>query len=91
MGVQIALRRGTVFSGKDMSRQAHRPSVVSYAKMAEPIKLWFGLWSRLGPRKHAVGGVHIGATWQVPLNRTYAVTMRPFCQITLTTCYFTEY
>jgi len=31
--------------------------------------------------------VHIGATWQIRLNRPYASAMRPSCQITLTACY----
>jgi len=29
-------------------------------------------------------GLHIGATWQMRLNRLYAAAMQPFCQITLT-------
>ena len=36
----------------------------------------------MGLRKRALDGVHIGATWQIGLNRLCA----PFCQITLTTC-----
>ena len=34
-------------------------------------------------------GVHIGATWQIRLNRPCAAATRPFCEIrpTLTTCY----
>jgi len=38
-----------------------------------------------------VQGMHIGATWQIRFNRACAVTMRFFCQITLTTghhCYY---
>jgi len=31
--------------------------------------------------------VHIGATWQIRLNRPCAAAMRLFCQITWTTCY----
>jgi len=30
--------------------------IVSPAKMAEPIKIPFGLWTRMGPRKHALDG-----------------------------------
>jgi len=30
--------------------------------------------------------VHIGATWQIRLNRPCAAAMRAFCQITLATC-----
>jgi len=40
--------------------------------------------SEMGPRKHVLGGVHIGATWQIPLNRPCAAA---FCQVTLTTCF----
>jgi len=31
--------------------------------------------------------VHIGATWRICENRPCAAAMRPFCKITLTTCY----
>jgi len=31
--------------------------------------------------------VHIGATWRIRENRPCAAAMRPFCKITLTTCY----
>jgi len=55
--------------------------------MAEPIEMPFELWSRVGPRMHVLRGVHTGATWRIPLNRPCAAAMRPFCQITLTTCY----
>ena len=46
----------------------------------------FGLWTRMGPRKHVFDGVHIGAIWQIRLNHPRAAVMRYFCQITLTTC-----
>ena len=39
-----------------------------------------------GLRKHVLGGVHTSATWRIPLNHPCAAAMRPFCQITLTTC-----
>ena len=55
--------------------------------MAEPIEMPFWLWTCVGQRKHVLGGVHTGATWRIPLNRPCAAAMRPFCQITLTTCY----
>jgi len=34
----------------------------------------FGMWTPVGPRKHLglLGGVHIGATWQIPLSRPCA-------------------
>jgi len=31
--------------------------------------------------------MHTGATWRIPLNCPGAVVMRPFCQISLNTCY----
>jgi len=45
---------------------------VSCAKTAEPIEVPFGIWSQVGPRKHALRGVYIGATWRIPLNRLSA-------------------
>jgi len=65
---------------------AQRHSAVSWAKMSEPIEMPFGLWTRVGPRKHVLHGVHIGATWQTPFNCPRAAVMRAICQITLTTC-----
>jgi len=63
-------------------------TVVIPAKTAQPIEMPFGLRIRVGPRKHVVGGVHTVAAWRIPLNRSRAAAMRPFCQITLTTCYY---
>jgi len=84
--VQIGHCERTIFRGKDMSGYARRHSAVSCAKMAEPTDMSFRLWTRLGPRKHVLGGVHSGATWRIQLNSPCAAAMRPFCQITLTTC-----
>jgi len=36
--------------------------------MAEPIEMPFRLWTRVGPRKHVLGGVHTVVTWRTPLN-----------------------
>jgi len=69
-------------------RYARRNSAMSWAKMTEPIKVLFGLWTRVGPRKYVLGGMHTGATCrQIPLNHPCVLAMRPFCQITLTTCF----
>ena len=39
-----------------------------------------------GPKEACVRwGAH-GATWRISLNRPCAAAIRPFCQITLTTC-----
>jgi len=50
-------------------------------KTAEPIEMPFGIWTRVGPRKHVLGGVHIGATWRIPLNRPCAAAMRPVVKL----------
>jgi len=31
--------------------------------MAEPIEMPFGLWTKVDPRNHLLGGVHTGATY----------------------------
>jgi len=36
---------------------------IGHAKMAEPIKLPFGLVSGVGPKNHLFDGTYIGATW----------------------------
>jgi len=43
--------------------------------MAELIEILFGLWTQVGPLKHVLGGVNIGAIWRIPLNRPYAAVM----------------
>jgi len=61
---------------------------VSCAKMAEPIDLPFGLWTRVGRRKHKFNRIHQVAPicfherahWRnlgIRLNRPFAVAMRP--------------
>ena len=51
--------------------------------MAEPIKMPFGLWTRVGPSKHVLGidGVHTGTTWRIPLNRPSVAAMRLFVKL----------
>jgi len=56
-------------------------TVVSPAKTAEPIEMPFGIWTRVGPRKHVLGAVHNGATWRIPLNRPRAAAMRPVVKL----------
>ena len=51
--------------------------------MAEPIEMLFGVWTRVGPRKHVLDGVHIDATWRIQLNRPCAAAMRPFVELLL--------
>jgi len=56
--------------------------------MAEPIEMpFFGLWTWVGQTKHVLGRLHTGATWRIWLYRPRAAVMRPFCHITLTTCF----
>ena len=44
---------------------------VSCGKMTEPIDMPFGLWTRMGGRRH---GRHIGATWWIRFgNRTHRI------------------
>ena len=69
-----------------MPGHARRHYAVSCAKMAKRIDMPFELWTWVGPRKHVLGRMHTGATWRIPLNRSCAAAMEPFCQITLTTC-----
>jgi len=73
-------RRGN-FRANDMPGHARRHSVVSCAKMAEPIEKPCGLWTRIGPRKEVLHGVLAPSG-----EYDRAVRVRPFCQITLTTC-----
>jgi len=57
------------------------------SKTAEPIEMLFGMWTRVGPRKHVLD---VGAHWRHPMNtielNSCAAAMQPFCEITLTTC-----
>ena len=39
-------------------------------------------------KKAILDGGHTGATWRIRLNCPCAAAMRPFCQITLATCYY---
>jgi len=52
----------------------------------------FGLWTRVGRRKHKFScirqvapmcphGRHIGATWRIHLNRPYVVAMQPYVKL----------
>jgi len=68
-------------------------SAVSCAETAEPIDLPFGLWARVGRRKHfsssvftrwhqyAHMGVHISATWRIQLNHPSVVVMRSYVKL----------
>jgi len=74
-------REGAIFKERGMPRNAQRHSAMSCGKMAEQIKMPFGMQIRVSPGKHVLGSVHTGATWRILLNDPFAATMRP-CQIT---------
>jgi len=83
------MRRGS-FEGKGAScGEVVERSAVTRAKMAEPVEMPFGMWTRLGPRNHVFDGAH----W-----RHLANTVEPsvfgsdaaLYQITLTTTTHTE-
>jgi len=76
---------------KDMPGHARQYSAMSCAEMAEPIEMQFGLWTLIDTMKHGYMEMHIGTTWRIRLNRPCSVAMLPFCQITLTTCYYCQY
>jgi len=59
--------------------------------MAQLIEMPFSVMDSDGPKEAVCYmRLHIGATWRIRLNRPCAAAMRPFCQITLTTCnYYT--
>ena len=71
---------------------SRRHCAVSCAKTVEPIELPFGLWTRVGQRKHkfnrirqvapmCLHGRHIGATWRIRLNCPSAAAMRPYVKL----------
>jgi len=75
IGLQIARCVGAIFRGKDMPGHA-KDTAMSCAKMADPIETSFGLSIWVGPRKHVLNGVHVGATWQIRLNRQCSVALQ---------------
>jgi len=52
-GVQVTHGKGN-FLGEGRPVVKYRDSVVSCAKTAEPIKMPFGLWTWVAPRKHVL-------------------------------------
>jgi len=87
-GVQIAACEGTIFRGKDMPEHARR-HCRNFRKLCKNGQADRDrLWTLVGLTKHVLGGVYTGTSWRIPLNRLCAAAMRPFIQITLTTCYY---
>ena len=54
--------------------------IVITVKPPEPIEMPFGIWTRVGPRKHVLGG-HVDAVWRIRVNRLYAVAMRLYVKL----------
>jgi len=73
--------KGTSLRGKGRPIIKYKDSAVSCTKTAGPIRMPFRIWIRVGPRKHVVDGVHIGATWRIRLNRPCAAAMRPYVKL----------
>jgi len=51
---------GATFREKNMPGHARRHFAMSCANMVEPIKMPFGFWTWVGPRKHVL---HVGGRW----------------------------
>jgi len=56
-----AAREYAIFGGKNLPDDTN----MSCAKMAEPTKMPFSLWTWVGPRKLVLRGVHVGASWHI--------------------------
>ena len=51
------LWEGAILRGKGRPIVKYRDIAVSCAKTAEPIKIPFGLWARIGPMNHVLDGI----------------------------------
>jgi len=72
---------GAVSRGKKAAHgKVYGLSAVSCVKTVEPIEVPFGIWTRVGPRKHVLE-VNVGASWRIRLNRPCAAAMRPFIKL----------
>ena len=61
MGVQIPKGKGQFWGREEAAHcKAYGLPVMTCAKMAEPLEMLFGLWTRVGRRKHVLDG---GARW----------------------------
>jgi len=56
-------------------------TVLSHAKTAEPIEMRFGLRTRVGPKKRALGESAHWRHLEIPLNRPCAAAMRPYVKL----------
>jgi len=82
-GVEISPWEGAILRGKGMPSHAWRQYNVNCAKTAEPTEMSFGLWTRVGWRKHGSHWRHLANTIEPSMCGSDAA----LCQITLTTCY----
>jgi len=80
VGPDHFMRRGN-FYRKEHARACSTNSAMSSAKMAEPIQMPFRLWTRVGPRKCALRGVHTGTTWWTPLIRRCVSVVQPVIKL----------
>jgi len=63
-------------------------TAISLARTTEPIEMPFGLWSRVGPRKHVVhGGAHCRHLVNMIQPSTF-VGNAAFCQISFNTLHY---
>jgi len=75
---------GAIIRGKDIPRHTRRHSAVSCAKMAEPIDLPFGLWTRVDRRKQKLNRIRqvaptcslMRARWRHMVNTTESSVFR---------------
>jgi len=79
-GVQIPLCKLAISMGNDTPGNSRQHSAVSCAKMAETVDMPFGLWTRVGRRKHVLHDLHVGLTWRIRLNCPCAA-MRPYVKL----------
>jgi len=90
-GVQIAHGTGN-FGERGAHCKVQELSAVSCAKTAEPIDLPFGLWIRVGRRKHKFNSIRQRSPMFPPMANTIELSVwcgdANLCQITLTTCYY---
>jgi len=68
-----------ILRGKEAAHtKVEGPSPVSCAKTAEPIEMPFGMWTRVGPRKHAL---EWGCTLAQPSKSDWTVHVRWQCSL----------
>jgi len=75
------MRRSIFFwGGEEHARSCPTTLCVSCAKMAKPIEIPFGLWTRVGGRKHMLHRAH----WrhlENAIEPTYEAVMRPYVKL----------